>query len=133
MKPLFRSFLVNTASLWIVTQLIPALLVTDGLLGLLKGGAAFMIANLVLVPIIKVLLLPLNLLTVGLFAWLANVIALFLLIRAIPTFKLLPYHFPGATFGGITLSPMELSTFQTAILVSFLLGFLVHFLRWLIH
>lgn len=130
-KTLLRNYLINVGSLFLISQFIPALVIEGGFGGLLQGGVAFMLANITLVPLIRLLLLPLNLLTVGLFTWLANVIALYLLVRMVPSFKLVSYNFSGANFGGLTISPMELSTFQTAILLSFLLGFTIHFLKWL--
>lgn len=131
MKSLLRNYLINTGSLFTITQLIPALIIEDGLTGLMKGGVFFMLANLILIPLLKILLLPLNLLTFGLFAWLANVLALYLLVKLVPTFKISSYYFPGGDFGFINLASMELTTFQVAILVSFMLTFIINFLKWL--
>lgn len=132
MKHILRNYLVNLGGLWATSQILPALSISGGAKGLLIGALAFMGANLVLVPIIKVLLLPLNLLTLGIFAWLANVLALYLLMIVVPYFELLAYHFPGLTISGFVVPAMDLSTFQVAIAVSFLMGFIIHLFQWLI-
>ncbi|OGH82363.1 MAG: hypothetical protein A3F93_01080 [Candidatus Magasanikbacteria bacterium RIFCSPLOWO2_12_FULL_34_7] len=103
-----------------------------GLLGLAEAGFVFMIANFLLVPLMKILLLPLNLLTFGLFAWVANVLALYILMKTVNSFTLLPYFFPGANLGMLIIPATNLTTFQAVIVVSFLLAIITHFLHWLI-
>ncbi len=91
-----------------------------------------MVANLLLVPLLKLLLLPLNLLTLGLFAWVSNVLALYILVSLIPYFMVLPYQFPGYSTDGIVIPAVNLSAFQFVILASFVIGFLIHFIHWII-
>lgn len=132
MKSLLRHFLINLGALWTTTQIFPAITITGGVQGLLVGALAFMVANILLVPILRILLLPLNLLTLGLFAWVANVLALYVLITIIPNFQLSPYHFQGTYYGGFAIPQMDLTIFQVVIVASFLIGFMIHFLRWLV-
>jgi len=91
-----------------------------------------MLINFLLVPLLKILFLPLNLLTLGLFAWLINVLALYAL-TTISDFTLIPYDFPGAVWAGFSIPPLELTTFYVAIIASFLIGIITHFLQWLAH
>lgn len=132
MKSLTRAFLINLAALWVASTLISALVIRGGIKGLLISAVAFMIVNALVVPILKIILLPLNLLTLGLFAWMSNVLALYFLVSVIPTLKLFPYNFPGANLGGIILPAVSLTTFQSAIVVSLLIGFIIHVVYWLI-
>ncbi|OGE26125.1 hypothetical protein A3H85_01515 [Candidatus Daviesbacteria bacterium RIFCSPLOWO2_02_FULL_40_8] len=132
MKTLLRNYLINVLSLWAVAQIIPSLIFNGGLLGLAEAGFVFMIANFLLVPLMKILLLPLNLLTFGLFAWVANVLALYILMKTVNSFTLLPYFFPGANLGMLIIPATNLTTFQAVIVVSFLLAIITHFLHWLI-
>lgn len=131
MKSLLRHYLINLTALWATTQIIPALVIEGGIRGLLIGSLAFMAANIFLVPLLKILLLPLNLLTLGLFAWLSNVLVLYFLVTVLPYLKLLPYNFSGANFNGFIIPPYDLSIFQAAIVVSFLIGLIIHSLSWL--
>jgi putative membrane protein len=132
MKGIIRSYIINLGSLYLITQVIPAVSITDGLKGLLIGSLAFMVANLILVPLLKVLLLPLNLLTLGLFAWFANVLAFYFMVSVVPYFKINIYHFSGVYFEGFTIPAIDLSVFQVVIIASLLLGFIIHFINWLI-
>lgn len=131
MKTLLRFFLINLASLWVTTIIIPGLSYTGGIKSLLLGATVFMLINLILVPLLKILLLPLNLLTLGFFAWVTNVLALFALTSLVSDFRLLPYTFPGFSGGGLAVPPYELSPLLVAVTASFLLGIITHFLQWL--
>ncbi len=132
MKHLIRTYLINVGALWVTSQALPALTITGGVRGLLLGSLAFMAANLLLVPLLKVLLLPLNLLTLGVFAWLGNVLALYFLVTVMPIFKVASYDFPGMSLNGFILPQMQLSTFLVVVVSSFLIGFLIHVINWLI-
>lgn len=133
MKRILRYFLINLTSLWITTLIIPGLTYTGGVKSLIIGGMAFMAINLVLVPLLKVLLLPLNLLTLGLFAWITNVLALYALTTIISDFRLVPYAFSGFNYNGITIPSYELSSFMVAVVASLLIGLITNFLQWLTH
>lgn len=133
MKALLRYFLINLVSLWITTDVIKGLTYIGGFKSLLLGAAVFTIINFLLVPLIKVLLLPLNLLTLGLFAWLTNVLALYALTALYPAFSLHPYYFPGYQLNGYTIPAVDLSTLLVVIVSAFMIGIITHFLHWLIH
>ncbi|MDP3973723.1 MAG: phage holin family protein [Candidatus Daviesbacteria bacterium] len=133
MKTLLRYFLINLAALWITTLVVSGLSYEGGLITLILGGAVFTIINLILVPLIKILLLPLNLLTLGLFAWLTNVIALYALTTVVSGFRLGPFFFEGLTYNGFRIPALEFSTFWAAVLASLLIGIITHFFQWLSH
>lgn len=133
MKTLLRYFLINLVSLYVTTRYIPGLTYTGGVKSLVIGALAFMLINFILVPLLKILFLPLNLLTVGLFGWLVNVLALYALTTIVSDFVLMPFYFQGATIAGITLPAMELTTFWVAVLASFMIGTITHFFQWLCH
>src|SRR3989344_4664017 len=122
MKTLLRYFLINLVSLWVTTIIVPGLTYTGGIKSLFLGAAAFMLINLILVPLIKVLLLPLNLLTLGLFAWITNVLALYALTTLVSDFKLMSYAFPGYSYNGFNIPAYDLSPFFVAIIASFMIG-----------
>jgi putative membrane protein len=132
-KSLLRYFLINLISLYITTQYIRGLSYTGGIKSLVLGGFVFMLINFLLVPLLKVLFLPLNLLTVGLFAWLINVLALYALTSIVSDFVLAPFYFPPAHILGISTPGFDLTAFWVAVLASFLIGIITHFLQWLMH
>ena len=133
MKTLLRYFLINLVSLYAATRILPGLTYTGGLKSLVIGAFVFMLINFILVPLLKILFLPLNLLTVGLFSWLINVLALYALTTIVSDFVLLPYTFPGFNISGFNIPVWNLSPFLVAVLASFIIGLISHFLQWLVH
>lgn len=132
MKSLLRNFLINFAALYATTRMVPGFVAEGGVKSYVLGAAGLMVLNAVVVPLLKITFLPLNLVTLGIFAWIINVVALYLLVSFIPDFKLVPFHFAGATVSGFNIPEMELNVLQVAILSSFLVGFISHVLRWLV-
>lgn len=133
MKSLLRYFLINLTALWITTEVIHGFSYSGGFKTLIVGSALFACINLLLVPLLKILFLPLNLLTLGLFTWLINVLAIFALTQFIPQFKLTSFYFPGLTYNGFVVPGTYLTVFWVAVAASFVIGLVTHFMHWLMH
>ncbi len=133
MKILLRYFLINLISLWATTEIIRGLTYSGGPQTLFLAALIFMAINFLLVPLLKILLLPLNLLTLGFFAWATNVLALYALTTVFPQFKITSYFFPGFVYNGFMIPTMDLSPFWVAVVASLLIGLFTHFLHWLVH
>lgn len=133
MKRVLRYYLINLVSLWLTTEAITGLAYTGGIKTLLVGAAIFAAINIVLVPLLRVLLLPLNLMTLGMFAWVTNVLALYALTSIVPGFNLVPYNFPGFSSSGFIIPATTLSPLWVAILASLLISTSTHFLHWISH
>src|SRR5258708_1188459 len=131
MKKLLRSFLINLVSLTVAVRLLPAFNSEGGAKTLVLGALVFMFINILFIALIRILFLPLNLLTLGIFAWVVNVVGLYILTLAVPQFRLLPYSFPGVNFNGLVIPHLDLNILEVAIIVSFLIGLITNFLKWL--
>lgn len=131
MKSLLRNFLIHLMTIWFVTVILPGFSYEGGIKTLVLAAAGLMLINIMVVPLLKIMFLPLNLLTLGLFTWVINVVGLYMLVTIVPAVKLMPYSFPGANIDGIVIPSADLNTLMVAILASFLVGFTSHFLQWL--
>lgn len=131
MKTLLRYYLINLGALWFTSHVVPGFIFDGGTLTLLKAAVIFTLINLLLVPVLKVLLLPLNLLTLGLFSWVINVLALYALVRLVPNLHLTPFYFSGFNLGGFIIPSMDLSAFWVAMLAALVIGIITHFFHWL--
>jgi putative membrane protein len=132
-KTILRYFLINLVSLWVTTELIKGLSYNGGAVSLIIGAITFAAINIIIVPLLKILLLPLNLLTLGIFAWITNVLALYALTSLVPQFSLSPFIIESQNLNGLITPNIELSTLWVAILASLLIGLITHFLQWLMH
>jgi putative membrane protein len=64
--------LVNAAALWVADYLVDGLELTDDIIGLLVVAAVFGLVNAFIKPIVKLLSLPVRIITLGLFALVIN-------------------------------------------------------------
>lgn len=131
MKSLIRSFVFNIFALQLAASFIPGVSYRGGLRTLGLAAIALAAFNLLVKPIINLLFLPLNLLTLGMFRWVVNVIILYLLTITVPQFKIYGFDFPGFSYQNLSLSSAFINSFWTTVLTSFFLSFVLSFLDWL--
>lgn len=131
-KDFFRGLIINCGALFATTQMLPGLSFNGGLKTMIIGGVAFMFINFTVVPLLKIMFLPLNILTFGFFTWLINVLALYFLTTFIPSFKLAPYTFSGLDLGMILVPQITFNTLQVAIIASLLIGLFANIAKWLV-
>ena len=133
MKSISRLFLSSLAGLWVTQSLLSGFKITGGLENLFVASGALTLIYLIAKPILKILLLPINLLSLGFFGWIINVAILYLLTKLVPYITVSAWHFPGFTYQGILIPQYNLNQMMVFVLVSFLLSFVVNFLSWLSH
>ncbi len=120
MKHLMRVFLFNVFALWLSSQLLPTLAIPNGWQTVLFAGFTLSILMLIVQPILKILFIPINILTFGLLNWLINVIVIYLLTLFVPEIHVNIWTFPGATAAGFVIPPIHF-TYYTALIASSLL------------
>lgn len=131
MKRVLRLFLISFVALWLTAQVIKGFIYTGGFPTLVLAAAVFTIINLLVRPILRLFFLPLNLITLGLFSWIINVLALYLLVLVIPQIKISAFDFPGYGWQGFLIPAMHLNFFLTLVVSSFFISLTASFLNWL--
>jgi len=131
MKSLIRKLLLNLAVILVAAKILPGLSYSENLKVLVLAAVALSVVNLVVRPIVKLVTLPINLLTLGIFSWVINVLMLYLVTRLIPGFTVSAFHFDGLVHRGLTIQPMEVGLSSSYILSSFLISLLTSVLGWL--
>lgn len=120
-KLIFR--LIGTAlSFYLTSQLIGGFQLQPTIQTYFTASILFILINTLIKPIIKLLLLPINLLTLGLFSWLVNVLVLYLFDFIYPGIHITAYDFPGYTSPLLSLPPQHLSLFWVLVLSSFFIS-----------
>ncbi len=97
MKRIVNIFAVEVASLFIATQIASGIVFQNGLEGLFVAGVALAIAAYFVRPVVNLLLLPLNLVTLGLFKFIGHAVTLFIVDLALNQFQIVGFHFVGAS------------------------------------
>lgn len=118
MKYLLRLFLFNVFALWLTSELIPGVIVHGEWYLLLLAGAVLSVLMLIVKPMLKILFIPINLITFGLLSWVINVIVIYLLTFVLPEIEIQPWTFPGLTWSGFVIPPVHFNYVLTLIIVS---------------
>lgn len=131
MKKIIRMWVFYTLALYLVGHLIPGFKMLTDIRGLLISGLALTFLYAMVYPLLKFLFLPLNLITLGLFTIVSQVLTFYIFLYLFPDyFKLTPWRFPGWGWAalGLSIKPFTVSTFLTIICSSSLISVIVSLL-----
>ena len=117
MKYLVRVFLFNVFALWLTSQILPTLTISGSWQIMLTAGFFLSLLMLVVSPILKILFIPINLLTFGLLSWLINVAIIYLLTLFVPAVAIRTWMFPGISWQGFVV-PSTLVSYPLALILS---------------
>lgn len=132
MKRLVKHYVIDTFSLWVVANTATGMLFERGTQTLLATGLALMGTFLLAKPIINLLLLPLNLVTFGLFRWVSSAVVLYIVTLIIRDFKIISFDFSGFSNKWIEIPQIHFEGILAFIGFSFLLSIITSFIYWLI-
>ena len=122
-------FIFHTVGLWFTSQLLPGVVILGTWQTLVAAGAVLTFLTLFIQPILKILIIPINFLTLGLASWVVNVIILWLLTVFMPQIQIHALNFSGTTILGIIVPPIQVSYTISLILATFLLSLFINILQ----
>lgn len=131
MKTVLRHYIVDTFCLYLVSTLFSGIIFENGLITLLLTGVGLTIATLLIKPLINILLLPINLITFGVFKWISSAIALFLVTLVVPGFKIVAFIYPGLTTLWFDIPQINLAGILAIIAFSLIISFFGSLMYWL--
>lgn len=129
MKYIVRVFVFNVFGLWFASQLLPTLMLSDGWQALFQAGFALSLLMLIVRPLLKILFIPINLITFGLLSWIINVIVIYLLTIFVPSVVIREWTFPGVSYFGFVVPSMYVSYGLALIISSLLVTFFTNLLH----
>jgi len=132
MKGFVRNVLFNAFSIFLLTQIIGGVKVSGGIPTYLFGGIALTILLVFLKPILNILALPLNIVTLGFFSFLTNIIIFYLLTVIVPGINITAFTFPGFSYSGFVIPSFYFNVLFAFLIVAFLQSLIVSFLSWLV-
>ena len=115
-KRLFRSYLINVVALWLTSIYIGSFHLSNGVGSLVLAGVGFTLVHLTVGPIIKMILGPVNFLTLGAVGLIIDSIILYILTIYFPQISTSGWNFPGASLGGVVLPPFDFNLITGTIL-----------------
>jgi putative membrane protein len=129
MKYLIRTFAFNVFALWLTSQIIPALSIHGPLQLILMAGIVLSLLTLIVKPVLKILFIPINIITFGLMSWSINVVVLYLLTLIIPEVSVSSWVFPGLAYAGFSVPSVKLTYLMSFIVVSLTVTFIANVLH----
>ena len=127
-----KYFLINTTSLYLISLVVTGLIFSDGLNTVILTGIALAVTSLIIKPIINLLLLPLNLITFGLFRWVSYAVTLYIVTLIVPGFEITNFVFAGYPSYWITIPPITLTGVLAFIAFSFIISIFSSLFDWLL-
>ena len=132
MKAFLRNILFNSFSIFVISQVLSGVHVSGGFPTYIFGGIALTLLLTILKPVLNVIAIPLNLITLGMFSFLVNVIIFYLLTVFVMDITISAFTFQGASYAGFIIPKLHFNILFAFVLTSFLQSVIVSFLAWLI-
>lgn len=131
MKSFLRHIFVNFVTIYLLGSTFPGLQVELNSKTLVTASIIWFLLNKIVKPIIKLLLLPINLITLNLFSWLVGLITLFLLQVFADGITVSSFQFNGFNFYGFIVPSLFINLFFSYIITSVLLNSVHASIFWL--
>ncbi len=131
MRSFIRNISVNFFSIFLVSRITSAISYSENLVILFWAALSLTLLNLIVKPVLNLLLTPINLITLGAFRWVVNVLVLFIVPILISEFKITGFTFEGLSFAGFVIPQISLSFFWALVLVSFLIEIVAAGVSWI--
>lgn len=131
-KKFLRYYFSDLSSLYIVNQIASGMIFQNGIKTFIEAGLVLSLFSYFVKPILNLLLLPLNLLTFGLFKWFSSVIALYVVTLIIVDFSIANFNFQGFSSNWIYIPAINVSGLLAVILFSFTISIVASFINWLV-
>ena len=123
MKTIIKHLLINTGTLYLVSSIVHGMEFANGFTTLLIAGAVLTITTMLIRPLINILLLPINLITFGLFKWVSYAITIYLVTLLVSGFKIREFLFPGFSTYWFNIPEIALTGLFAFLAFSFIISF----------
>lgn len=109
MKYFIKTWVFYVFALWLAKEVFPAFTITGSWTTLFVSGFILSLLMLIAKPILKILFIPINILTFGLLSWVINVIVIYLLTLLAPNVAIHAWVFQGIAWQGFTVPATTIS------------------------
>lgn len=128
-----RTIAINAASVYLAAEILSGVIsYVGGYQTILLAALIIAVVNLFVRPIVNLLLLPIHLVTLGIFRWLANLVTLYIVTWLVPNLQVHAFTFPGANLHYLIIPPINFSAFGAFVVSTFILTVTFHFMYWIL-
>ncbi len=133
MKTYSRSFLISAFAFWTALKFVDGLTLTGNWQNFVLITAFLFVSSFIIKPIIKLIFLPVNLLTFNAVSILVTAATLFAASFLIPEFKITPFTFRGFVYNGLILPSVELNYLLTLLAAAIIITLVITILNWFVN
>ena len=123
--------LFNSIAIYLASQLLEGVSYSEDIKILVLAGIALTLANYIVKPVIKIVTLPINFITLGFFSWVIDVFILYLVILFVPEFSVAGFAFEGFSYNGFSAPAMVFSQFWALVVSSLVIAILVNIFKYI--
>ena len=125
MRHIFRIFIFSFFAMFITSYWNKGFILPNTALEFVKASVTLTILFALVRPLMKIIFLPLNLITFGLFSFVLYIFVLHLLVTMYSLFTIHSWHFSGFSLVFITIPQMNISYVGNLVLSSFSLSSII--------
>jgi putative membrane protein len=118
-------------ALFLTAQVLDGVVVNGGLTTYLIASIILSLLFIIVKPILTIITLPLNIISLGIFSYFINAVILYLLTVFVPSVSISAFQFKGLILWGFVVPEMSINGFFAFILASIILSLVLGFIRWL--
>lgn len=133
MKFLIRHVLVNLLGIYLTSLVVTGLSWRGDLKALLLAAAALGLINVTVRTVVKLITLPLNIATLGLFTFVINALMLYLVTILVPAFTVTDFYFSGLNLGLIIIPSLSVARLWSFVVIAGIISVISTFVNWLVH
>lgn len=133
-KMAIQAFLINLAALWVADYFLTGFDLGGNLNVFLIAALVLILVNFVVKPILGVISFPINLITLGFFTWVINIVLMYVVVLLVDGIKLTPGVLLLDRLGviALTLPNIQLSELLTLVVATFMISLVNWLLRKLV-
>lgn len=137
MKHLIRTFLFSTFTVWLLDRFVPGFNLGDNLQTLALTSLALMFVTLIVIPLLSIIFMPINIITIGLFKWILTAGVLFGIITYASFITITDWQFAGFNYFipyanlPVELPPYSFTLWPNLILLAASYNLFLGFFGWL--
>lgn len=132
MKTLLRHILVNLLGIYLASLFVTGLSWRGDIKILLMAAVALGLINLLVRPVVKLITLPINLFTLGLFSLVINALMLYLVTLVVPQFTVNAFYFRGLDVGVLIIPALSIGRLPAFVVASGAISVVSTFINWLV-
>ena len=132
MKKIFRMLIFSATSLFLLTRFDSGVILSSDWEKILMGIILIAIIYYIVHPFMKILLLPINIITLGLTSFISYIIIFIIVNNYFDLIKFRDWEFPGIYFNSIIIRSFTLSPLANKVFSAFFISLVISFLETII-